>query len=82
MTHLQRTRSAIPSRFAPWWVYVGVVWIANALRQLVMPVGIVPEWAVVLIVLGMSGALVTAITVLYRVLVAARPGDDGRIGTR
>ncbi len=78
MTKLKRSHADEPSRFAPWWVYVGVVWIANAARQLVMPVGAVPEWAVVLVVLGMSGALVAAITVLHRVSSAGGRGPTDR----
>jgi hypothetical protein len=52
--------------WAPWWVYVGVILGVNYLRQLVMPVGTVPEWMVVLIVLALSAALFVASTAVYR----------------
>jgi uncharacterized membrane protein YqhA len=38
----------------------------NYLRQVVMPVGTVPEWAVVLIVVAMAAALFVAVTWAYR----------------
>jgi hypothetical protein len=52
--------------WAPWSVYVGVILGVNYLRQLVMPVGTVPERAVVLIILALSAALFVAGTAVYR----------------
>ncbi len=55
------------SRWAPWWWYAVVILGVNYLRQLVVPVGTVPEWAVVVIVLATSAVLFVAVTAAYRV---------------
>jgi hypothetical protein len=55
------------SQWAPWWWYAVVILGVNYLRQLVVPVGTVPEWAVVLIVLATSAVLFVAVTAAYRV---------------
>jgi hypothetical protein len=53
-------------RWAPWWIYLIVLLGANYLRQLVMPFGTIPEWAVVLVVLAGSVVLFGVVTVTYR----------------
>ena len=66
MTEQAKLRQQTTKQWAPWWAYVSVILGVNYLRQAVMPVGTVPEWAVVPIVLGMSAALFVAITAIYR----------------
>ncbi len=56
-----------PSRWAPWWVYVLVILGANYARQLIMPFGTLPEWAVVLIAVAISVTLFVVITAVHRV---------------
>jgi hypothetical protein len=58
------SRSA--NAWAPWWVYAIVILGVNYLRQLVLPHGTLAEWAVVLLVVGISGALFIATTAAYR----------------
>jgi hypothetical protein len=53
--------------WAPWWIYLIVLLGANYTRQLVIPFGAIPEWAVVLVVLAGSALLFGIITVAYRV---------------
>jgi hypothetical protein len=67
-TDPQRPRPAVArsDRWAPWWWYVVTILGVNYLRQAVMPVGTVPEWAVVLIVVAMVAALFVAVTWVYR----------------
>ncbi len=75
MTEQQQIRQeSATSNWAPWWRHVVVILGVNYLRQMIMPVGIVPEWAVVLIVLGISAALFVATTAVYR---AARTTTEG-----
>jgi apolipoprotein N-acyltransferase len=62
--HVPERRTA--TAWAPWWVYLVVILGANYLRQAVMPLGTVPEWAVVLLVIGISAVLFIAITAIYR----------------
>jgi hypothetical protein len=52
--------------WAPWWWYLVAILGANYLRQLVMPVGTVSEWAVVLIVVAMSAVLFVVVTWVHR----------------
>ena len=56
------------SRWAPWWVYVVVILGANYLRQLVLPFGTVPEWADVLLAVGLAAVLVIVITAVHRAI--------------
>jgi hypothetical protein len=44
---------------------VAVILGANYARQLAMPAGTIPEWAVVIVVLAMSAALFGATTLAY-----------------
>ncbi len=66
MTEQQKIQQKTTKQWAPWWAYAAVILGVNYLRQLVMPVGTVPEWAVVAIVVGISAALFAAITAIYR----------------
>lgn len=54
-------------RWAPWWFYLSVILGANVVRQLLMPVGTIPEWGVVLVAVSVSAMLFALITALYRV---------------
>ena len=63
----QQLRQKSGTKWAPWWWYVIPILGVNYMRQGLMPVGTVPEWAVVLIVLAVSAALFVAITYAYRV---------------
>ena len=63
----QQLRQKSGSKWAPWWWYVIPILGVNYVRQGLMPVGTVPEWAVVLIVLAISTVLFVAITYAYRV---------------
>ncbi|MGH9251357.1 MAG: hypothetical protein ACRD0W_17820 [Acidimicrobiales bacterium] len=68
MTEQQQIRQKpATKKWAPWWWYIIVILGVNYARQVVMPVGTVPEWAVVLIVLGISAVLFVATTAVYRV---------------
>jgi len=62
----QQLRQKSGSKWAPWWWYVIPILGVNYVRQGVMPVGTVPEWAVVLIVLAISSVLFVGITYVYR----------------
>ncbi len=66
MTEHQVNDAKETNRWAPWWVYLVVILGVNSLRQVVMPAGTLPEWAVVLIALVSSAFLFGAITVVYR----------------
>jgi hypothetical protein len=54
-------------RWAPWWVYLIIILGANYLRQAILPFDTVPEWAVVLIAITISGILFVAITAVHRI---------------
>lgn len=73
MTEQRTTTSPTTApRWAPWWVYVVVILGANALRQALMPVGTIPEWAVVVATVGLSAVLFVFVTAAFRTRV--RPG--------
>jgi hypothetical protein len=59
-------RSTRPPRWAPWWVYLVTILGTNYLRQLIMPAGVVPEWAVVVVAVAQSSIVFAIITVGYR----------------
>lgn len=56
------------TRWAPWWAYLAIILAVNYLRQAVMPAGSIPEWAVVLLVVGISAILFIGITAVYRAI--------------
>ena len=63
----QRVQQRKPTtKWAPWWWYVIPILGMNYVRQGLMPVGTVPEWAVVLIALAISTVLFIGITYAYR----------------
>jgi OPT oligopeptide transporter protein len=62
----RQLRAEKSDRWAPWWWYVAIILGVNYLRQGIMPVGTVPEWAVVLIALAISAVLFVVITMVYR----------------
>ncbi|MPV37266.1 hypothetical protein [Georgenia subflava] len=66
-----RTPADRPGRWAPWWIYLVVLLGANYLRSWLMPVGTVPEVAVVAIGLAQAAVLFVVVTALWRV--ARRP---------
>ncbi|MGH8776268.1 MAG: hypothetical protein ACRDWI_14270 [Jiangellaceae bacterium] len=67
MTEQQQIRQdPATKRWAPWWWYVVVMLGVNYLRQMIMPVGTVPEGAVVLIAVSISVVLFVAITAVHR----------------
>ena len=63
----RQLRQKSGTKWAPWWWYVIPILGVNYVRQGLMPVGTVPEWAVVLIVLAISTVLFVAITFAHRV---------------
>ncbi len=83
-TDPERPRSAVArsDRWAPWWWYVVTILGVNYLRQAVMPVGTVPEWAVVLIVVAMAAVLFVAVTWIYRRRSSTTEQSRPRIGRR
>ncbi len=54
------------SRWAPLWLYLLVILGANAIRQVLLPVGTVPVWAVAVLVVVMSSVLFVVVTAAYR----------------
>ena len=77
-----RPATARSGKWAPWWWYVVTILGVNYVRQVIMPVGTVPEWAVVLIVVAMAAALFVAVTWAYRRRSSlAKPSQSG-IGRR
>lgn len=65
MTSTVHERTA-DGRWAPWWVYVGVIVGGNYLRQWLLPFGTVPEWADVVIAVVLAGLLFVGTTFAYR----------------
>ncbi len=69
-----RTPSTTSEKWAPWWVYLGVIIGTNALRQFVLPDFGTPATRVVTAV-AVAVVLVVAITIVHRTTV--RNDDTG-----
>ncbi|MGW4094117.1 hypothetical protein [Nocardia sp. NPDC004750] len=67
----ENENKANDGRWAPWWVYVVVIVVANLIKQHFIG-GKVPDVANVAITVVMIGALIFLITAAYRLMSASR----------
>jgi hypothetical protein len=67
--HMPEPQQEKPPRrggWAPWWAYLVVILGANYARQLAIPAGAIPGWAIVLIAAAISATMFGLVTAAYR----------------